>query len=80
MSYALYTNEQLNAERSKGLELTDYENENFYAPSNSKTYNWSKEEFESYLSTREWAEHIKENHRNKFTGTITFEDGKISYD
>lgn len=78
-NYALYTTEQLAHERSIGLELSDYDNENFYNPNSGNTYEWTTEQFEAYLSTREWSEENKAKHRGLFNGKITFDNGAISY-
>ena len=78
---ALYTKEELAYERSIGLSLSDYENENFYNPSpTEQVLNWTKDQFEDYLATKGWSEEIKNNHRYQFKGTIIFDNGTISYE
>ncbi len=79
MDYSLYNKEQLAYERSIGLELTDEQNENFYAPASGQTCHWTKAQYEKYLATREWSDETKNKHRNLFKGTITFDNGAISY-
>lgn len=78
---ALYSKEQLAYERSKGLVLSDYDNEHFYDDDREETlYNWTQEQFESWLSTKNWSDSNKDNHRKEFKGKIVFyEGGGFSY-
>lgn len=81
---ALYTPEQLDYERSNGLELTDSENEAYNSDGtiNDDYYNWqtwTKEEFENWLSTKRWDQYIKNHHRSCFKGRISICQDGISY-
>jgi len=82
---ALYTQGQLNYERSIGLEFTDAENE-CYNDDGSRdeskfdSNNWSKEEFENWLSAKSWSDRVKNMHRGEFKGFIRISDSGISYE
>jgi hypothetical protein len=77
---ALYSKKQLAYERSIGLVLSDYDNENFYNDNdNSTTHNWTKDQFEEWLSSKSWLESVKQHHREQFKGSITIGAGGISY-
>lgn len=77
---ALYTKQQLQIERSKGLVLSDYDNEHFYDP-NPNLQEWSDERFEEWLATKKWAEEVKDYHRSLFNGFISFDgNGGFSYE
>lgn len=76
---AFFTKEQLEIERSIGLQLTDYENENESFGHYGEVYEWSKPEFENYLSTKAWTEPVKEHHREMFKGKIKIGECSISY-
>ena len=76
----LYTKEQLAHERSLGLVLSDYDNEHFY-DENSHSQQWSDEQFESWLATKDWADTVKDHHRGLFNGVISFDrNGAFSYE
>lgn len=82
----LYSKEQLDYERSIGLQLSDAENEayNNDGSRNESHFDsnfWTKEQFENYLSTKSWSEEIKNQHRKEFKGFISFSDyGTIFYE
>lgn len=80
--YALYNQKELEYNRSIGLELSDEENENFYRPNpNAQGFNWTKEQFEAWLSTKQWSEESKNRHRSLFKGYIEFDgNGAFSYE
>ena len=83
---ALYTNEQLDYERSIGLELSDAENEAYNDDgsrdeSHFETNQWSKEQFDEFLSSKSWSERVKNEHRAELKGFISFSNyGTISYE
>lgn len=69
--YNLYSKEELKKHRANGLDLSDKQNESFYAP--GSIVEWSKEQFEEYMNSKPlWDEETKEYHRNLFTGKIRF--------
>jgi len=75
----LYSKEQLDYERSIGLQMTDEENENFYNNDEANTFNWTNQQFEEFLNTKNWREDVKNNHRNEFKGKIIITDDSICY-
>lgn len=77
--HALYSKQQLQRERSIGLQMSDRENENYFKPIDGDTYHWSAQEFENWLATKQWSEESKNSHREQFEGVITFEDGSFWY-
>jgi len=83
---SLYTKEQLNYERSRGLIMSDKENESWYDDDNDEINTktnietWSDKEFELWLNTKNWSEEIKNVHRQNFKGVIGFTSyGTIKY-
>lgn len=81
---ALYTQDELDYERSIGLELTDSENQAYNSDGtiDDDYYNWqywSKEQFEQWLSTKTWSQDIKDVHRSEFKGKISICQDGISY-
>lgn len=75
---ALYTKEQLKIERSRGLQMSDEENES-YGSCLGKT-EWTTQQFEEWLSTKQWSEKTKEYHRSIFKGVIYFSgNGDFTY-
>ena len=82
---ALYTKEQLSYERSIGLQLSDAENEGYNSDSTvnysrAGIFNWTNQEFESWLSTKHWDERVKNMHRGEFKGLIILSETGISYE
>lgn len=43
------------------------------------SFEWTKEQFNEYLDTKNWDEEIKSKHRRCFEGYICFIDGQIQY-
>lgn len=80
-NYSLYSKSQLKTERSKGLDLSNEQNKNFFKPSKGgeNVVKWTIEEFEKYLSTKNWDETIKHYHRVLFSGEIKFSDGGFDH-
>lgn len=92
---ALYTKEQLNYERSIGLQMTDAENDesieingdenlpNRYAGFLNKisSEQWSNERHEKWLKNTLWPKWTQDEHRKKFKGIVYIDPfGTISYE
>lgn len=77
---ALYTKQELQKERSNGLILSDYDNETEFGELDGNYFEeWTNEQFESYLLTKQWDDSIKNVHRKQFKGRIKITGTSISY-
>lgn len=45
-----------------------------------KSYEWTKDQLNEYLETKDWDEETKRMHRKAFKGFIAFESGGIFYE
>lgn len=75
----LFSEEQLQEQRSKGLVITDKENTGIIRPDKSVTYTITKEQFEHWLATLKWTEATKDVHREEFRGEISMGEFGIMY-
>ena len=90
---ALYTQKQLNYERSIGLQMTNAENQECIKLCNEnlqgrysdflkgpRREEWSEETHEKWLKNTLWSTWVIEEERKKFKGFVYIDDfGRISY-
>lgn len=81
----LYTKKQLQIERSKGLILSDVENDSYNSDGSLNLPKWTIKkmtagEFEEWLAPKNWTDEVKLQHRKQFNGIIMFNaEGDFRY-